>query len=390
MTFVLITNSISPHQMPLAQCLVSLLGCDNFRYVTTEELSIDRKKLGWDHEILPKWVLQSIVYPEQGEIASAWMNDADIVLCGNRDIGLFENRSRSGKITLYMSERWFKPPAGMLRLFYPSYFRLCVKTVKLLQSPHFFYLPMGVYAAKDMHRLNTFLKGISKLSSLNGKLLLWGYFVGLSVSIPPQYSGTNDKIQILWFGRFLKLKKVNLLIEAIHQMDEFYRKKINVRIIGMGPQESSLKALVKKYALLDIIDFSVPKPINEIRLEIRKADICVVTSNAQEGWGVSVNEIMAEQSCVIASDAAGASATLIQHGQNGLLFKSGSVKDLLAQLNLVCNDMGLRTKLSQAAYQTIRNEWSPEVAADRLVKLSLSLLEDRLNACYDSGPLKLI
>ena len=50
MRVLLVTNIISPHQMPLATKIVEIVGSENFRYVTTNPPSIDRVKLGWNLE----------------------------------------------------------------------------------------------------------------------------------------------------------------------------------------------------------------------------------------------------------------------------------------------------------------------------------------------------
>lgn len=390
MKMCLITNSVSPHQLPLAKCLVDCLGDGDFRYISTGRLTDERKKLGWESNDIPQWVLQPAENSNKQQEVLEWSRNADIVLCGNRNIELFKKRVHDGRITFYMSERWFKPPWGVLRMLHPGYLKKCLEVAKLLESRFFYYLPMGFYAATDMRRVISLFKAKPNHKPITSYFHLWGYFVGLSMSAPCFKHDHSGRIEILWFGRFLKWKRVDLLIKAVSQMDETLKIKIHVRIIGIGPQESVLRNMVEKYALSTIIEFLPPKPIDEIRVEIRKADICVVTSNAQEGWGVSVNEIMAEESCLIASDASGAGATLIRHGKNGLLYKSGSVKDLLKQLNLVCKDLDFRLKLSQEACQTIKSEWSPEVAAERLIEFSNSILAGKLRDCNDSGPLSKI
>jgi len=183
------------------------------------------------------------------------------------------------------------------------------------------------------------------------------------------------------------LKRIDLLIKAVSQMDDCLRKKIHVRIIGMGPQEGVLKKMAEKYALSEIIEFVPPKPIEQIRFEIRESDICVVTSNAREGWGVAVNEILAEGRCLIASDASGAGKTLVKHGVNGLLFKSGSSRDLKFKLQSVIEDESLREQLANEGRVSLCREWIPEIAAERLIKFSQACMHGKKVPIWESGPL---
>ncbi len=388
MLIALITNSISPHQMPLATCLAGRVGDGNFRYIATERLTDERKKLGWNSNDLPKWVLQPAVNNNAAQEAQKWSSNADIVLCGNRDIELFKTRMYEGKITLYMSERWFKPPWGVWRMFHPAYCKMCFEVVKLLKSPCFFYLPIGVYSAKDMHRICSMFNCIAYNSSL--KILLWGYFVGISNPHQIVNIESDTRLKILWFGRFLKLKRTDLLIQAVRELDPALQQRLSVKIMGMGPQEGDLRRRIARYQLTDCIEISPPKPIEAVRQEIREADICVVTSNAQEGWGVAVNEIMIEGRCIVVSDGSGAGVTMVRHCENGLLFQDGSSRDLAAKLELVITDENVRHELAENGRNAVLAEWLPETAADRILELSEALLAKRPYSAPNSGPLSVV
>ena len=192
MKFVFLTNIISPHQMPLARELVNLLGADEYRYVYTEREEKERTKLGWGNEG-EDWCLQ-------GDENTAVLSEADVLMSGVRAPNLFEKRAKEGKTTLYCSERWFKPPIGFLRVFVPSYFKKARRIVKLLnESENFYYLPMGIHAARDMARLCGLMNGDWKclfrapkveferkpggkvfsegVRECVGKMRMWGYFV---------------------------------------------------------------------------------------------------------------------------------------------------------------------------------------------------------------------
>ena len=47
MKFCFYTNSVSPHQLPLARELIARLGKDGYRYVFTTTMTEDRKRCGW-------------------------------------------------------------------------------------------------------------------------------------------------------------------------------------------------------------------------------------------------------------------------------------------------------------------------------------------------------
>lgn len=421
MRFCLVTTIVSPHQMPLARQLTSHLGADNFRYVARYAECEGRTQLGWKEASgPPAWVLQPAVQLEHAAEAAAWMANADVVLCGLRDLNLLADRIRRQKVTLYMSERWWKPPWGMLRLLDPRFAWMAFRFRQLANSPWLHYLPTGTRAADDMSRIADFYTP-GKLSSCQAlarqrnnsatspshcsRLHLWGYFT--EPPAPPLSCRRREgALRILWAGRMLRLKRVDTLIKAMESLirDGY---DIHLTLVGHGPEESRLRKMANAVArkqgdatrssesvppsrditVIPRIEFQPPVPIAEVRGLMRKADVYVLPSNGYEGWGAVANEAMSEGCAVIASEAAGSAKTMIRDGENGLLFKAGDWRQLAAQLERLYNDEPLRFQLAQAGQKTILTEWSPIVAAERLVALCEALLAHKTPPVFTTGPL---
>jgi len=114
MRFTLVTNIISPHQLPLARQLVARLGAEQFRYVATTPVQAERAQLGWAGGEQPPWVIESWRDEARTRATAQWLREADVVLCGNRDPDLFERRLVDRKLLLYMAEPFAlrSQPAG--------------------------------------------------------------------------------------------------------------------------------------------------------------------------------------------------------------------------------------------------------------------------------------
>lgn len=347
MKFAFLTNIISPHQMPLARALVELLGTDEYRYVYTEREEKERTKLGWGNEG-EDWCLH-------GDENTGVLSEADVLMSGVRAPNLFEKRAKEGKVTLYCSERWFKPPIGFLRVFVPSYYKMARRIVKLLnESKGFYYLPMGIHAARDMARLCGLMNGDWKClfrapkldferkpggriwvedESRNtqntrkyclDKMRMWGYFVEEGSGKREERSGKRD-VKVLWVGRLLDWKRVDTIIKAVGECSK--SKKITLDIYGLGPEDAKLKKLAAKYG--DVIKVYPPVPIGEVRKLMREHDVYVLSSNGYEGWGAVVSEALEEGMAVIGTYEAGSSATILPESN---LFPSGDwcrLKELL-------------------------------------------------------------
>lgn len=384
MKFAFLTNSISPHQLPLARELVSLLGYKNYSYIYTDAITEERKKLGWGDFILK-------VNCKQGSVNENSLLDFDILMAGIRSLEVFEERAKEGKTTLYCSERWFKPPIGFLRVFDPSYFKMARRIVKLLnESDDFYYLPMGIHAARDMARLCGFMNGdwkclfvVPKLdferkpggriwvrgepqNTQNArkycldKMRMWGYYVSPSefdaLPVKEASKSKSRKIKVLWVGRLLHLKRVDTIVRAVGEHVNLKRvddslPKITLDIYGIGPEEDNLKKLAAKYG--DVIKFYPPVPIAEVRKLMREHDVYVLSSNGYEGWGAVVSEALEEGMLVIGTYEAGSSATILPESN---LFHAGDWRGLVDLLEKDVEKVGI-------------GEWTAKVAARELIEL---------------------
>ena len=386
MRFTLYTNALSAHQIPLAKEIVKRTVADNFRYIYTSKEGQKLQQCDMDDS----WVAYLPIKKTNG-----WLENSDIMLVGGiRPIDLMERRLAKGKKTFYMSERWFKPPIGMLRLLHPRYFNMAMRLVKLMRSEaSFTYLPIGVHAARDMARLCGLMHGdlrclfrapkldferrpggriyIREQGIGNGeqnkkycldKMRMWGYFVEASrqsLVVSPQCQSqlstndyplatnhypltTNDypltTIKVLWVGRLLNLKRVDTIVRAVGEHANLKRvdnslPKITLDIYGSGPEETRLKKLAAKYG--DCIKFYPPVPIDEVRRLMREHDIYVLSSNAYEGWGAVVSEALEEGMKVVGTYEAGSSATILPEE---CLFKSG---DYVVLRKMLADSAGL-------------------------------------------------
>lgn len=153
MKFTFFTNCISPHQLPLAKQLIEVLGAVHYRYIYTDALTEERQRMGWGDAVDAQWC-------QRGNETHKALINAKILMSELRVLDTFGQRTRRKKMTIYDSERWFKPPLGFLRVFVPSYLKMAKQFVKLLlNSQKFYYYPQGIHAARDMTRLVSFLNG---------------------------------------------------------------------------------------------------------------------------------------------------------------------------------------------------------------------------------------
>ena len=365
MTIAFQTDAISPHMVPLAEALGACIGFDNFRYIYVQELSLGRIKLGWK-DVHEPWMFNGTDCSEE---KYWWMRECDVLVTGERTsdvLSIFEERESSGQMSFYMSERWFKPPFGLLRFLKPGFFRMAQRMAHLIRKGSgFFYLPIGVHAAEDMARLVGLFSwdwkclfkspkielekspcGLVKGPVGYGleKMFLWGYFVATGDCEKRQL---HNPIKCLWIGRMLKLKRVKDIIKALRIANK--ERPIELTLVGTGPEEANLK----KMAVGLPVSFVPPVSIDQVRELMHQHDVYVFPSNGYDGWGAVVSEALSEGMRVVGSVAPGAPITLLP---DECLYKEGDIKKLAKLL------------LSEVPWVGV-GWWTPEKAANSLINL---------------------
>ena len=379
MKILQVTNMVSHHQLPLAKELCKLVGEDNFIFAAMGRPDEDRLKNGWKGEYAESWIIHPNESLEEKVRFDKFWDEADIVLCGERLISKMQERVDQNKICFYMSERWFKPPLGVLRLCHPAYFKMVLDFRKLSKSEFFHYLPTGPFAAKDM----------ALIAPMEGRVWQWGYFTEMPSAIRDFTESPGGVVSILWVGRMLKLKRVDLLINALHRLKS-EGKLFRLTLVGEGPERERLQRLSDKLLGKEYCTIQGFIPSEEVTALMAKHDVYVLPSNAYEGWGAVVNEAMSVGCAVVASDKTGAGAALIEHGVNGLLFKSDSVDSLYNCLSDLLDAKNYGKNLGFNARIKLSELWGPRVIAKRLVKLTVALHNKKSVDFLSVGPLSKI
>ena len=328
-----VTNIISPHQIPLAQQLALIIGEDNFRFASTEPPYEERKNLGWNSNVNESWILRAGENEEDRIEFEKWWDEADLVLCNVRRFNRMQDRLDRGKLTFYMSERWWKPPIGIARLLHPRFALMTSQFLKLTSSPLFHYLPIGIYAERDMNRI----------AKLKGGMWQWAYFTEplKLTQLNPTLSNT---FKIMWAGRMLAWKRLDTLIYAFSHLQKEYNDS-SLTLIGDGVKRLELERLAKKLLIPGSYNFLPPMSAQKVPEVMQQHHVYVLPSNGYEGWGAVINEAMSAGCSVISTYEAGASKTMIQHQVNGLLFNAGDWKTLSEQFIFLAKNKKIAEKV---------------------------------------------
>ncbi len=365
MRIVFLSNYFNHHQKPLSDALFCLTG-GQYRFIATEAMTQERIRMGWGGEEA-SYVMQ---YDETPDRCQQWIDQAEVVLFGSAPYGLIRERLRKKKLTFVYSERIYKQecPRWQLPLRRIKYY------YKYGRFSNLYLLCASAYTASDYARTGTFV----------GKAYSWGYFPELKTygDIAAVIAGKQPG-SILWVARYLDWKHPEmpvLLAKALREKGY----KFQIEMIGAGEMEPQIREMIEEQGLQDWVHMLGAMKPEQVRAHMEKAQIFLMTSDRQEGWGAVLNEAMNSGCAVVADRAAGAVPMLVAHGKNGLVYDTQEM--LLRHVQSLLDDPALSAEYGKEAYRTMTGAWNGDVAAWRLLQLIGDLERQGTSARFREGP----
>ncbi len=155
-----------------------------------------------------------------------------------------------------------------------------------------------------------------------GKRCLSGYYTcdwdRFAHERPRVYENTPKTM--LYVGRYLPRKGVDLLVEAYRAYRQNTDRPWKLVLAGTGP----LASLLQEEPGIEDRGFIQPGALPEL---LKTAGAFVLPSR-KEPWGVALHEAAAARLPLISSDCSGAAVHLLRDGYNGFLFENGNAAEL--------------------------------------------------------------
>lgn len=169
------------------------------------------------------------------------------------------------------------------------------------------------------------------------------------LQVPAKRTGaTREACRFVMVGSLIERKRVDRIITAFGTLSSDTR----LTIIGDGPEQARLQALVERSGLRERVEFTGAVPPQAIAERLAQADVFVLASRS-EGRPNAVLEAMAAGLPVIASNIPGVDE-LVEHGTTGFLFNPDSVDNLTRHMQSLADAPDLRRRLGGAARDAIR------------------------------------
>ncbi|MBP3476184.1 MAG: glycosyltransferase [Lachnospiraceae bacterium] len=374
MTFTFVSNYINHHQIPLCEALYRELGKD-FTFIQTMPMEEERVAMGWSVDVKTLPYVECL-YEEEYDCLKK-IAESDVVLFGwTEREDIVETRLKTGRTTLRVSERLYREgqwkaisPRGLIAK-YHEHIKYRRQNVCMLCA--------GAYTASDFHLIGAY----------PDKMFRWGYFTALRTYTQEQMDSLKTEdgaLHIVWAGRFIPLKHPEYAVRLAKKLREKgYR--YHIHMLGDGELEPLLKHDVTTSGLSKYFTFYGYTEPEKVRDVMEKCHIHLFTSNYLEGWGAVVNEGMNSGCVEVVNAQVGAAPYLIRHGENGLVYPDNRYEQMEALVEDLFAHWDEKKKMGQAAYETIRDTWNAEHAAEELLRFVKDLQKGRI-APAQEGPL---
>ncbi|HEY1977511.1 MAG TPA: glycosyltransferase [Candidatus Baltobacteraceae bacterium] len=167
---------------------------------------------------------------------------------------------------------------------------------------------------------------------------------------------------ILYLGRLMPYKRVDLLIDALAEVRESV-PNASLVVAGDGPERPVLEKRAERLGLTSCVTFEGFVDERRKRELLQKAWVLVNPSEI-EGWGVSVIEANACGTAAVAFDVPGLRES-VRHNQTGLVVPKDA--ELAPSILSLLRDSALRERLERGAVAWARN-FSWDRSADGMLK----------------------
>jgi len=180
-------------------------------------------------------------------------------------------------------------------------------------------------------------------------------------------------VRLLSVARFVEKKGLEYSLRAFAKAQTGL--DVEYRIVGYGPLEPELKALVKSLGMTDQVSFLGQLTNDAVRQEMAAADIFVLTSvtasnGDEEGVPVSLIEAQTLGLPVISSRHAGI-PELVAHGETGFLAAERDVDEIAGFMRVLIKKPAIRKAFSVNARERVLREFDLAKLNDTLAGLLL-------------------
>ena len=170
----------------------------------------------------------------------------------------------------------------------------------------------------------------------------------------------HERFRCLAVARLVERKGLDHLLRAVALLE---RGRVELEIVGSGPEEPALRALAAELGLVDLVTFTGVLDRAAVAQRYREADLFTLPC-LDTAFGGAFAEAMAS-GLPIVGGAAGALPELVRDGRNGILVRPGEPAAIASAILRLMESPGLRTDMARHNRADAEAQLSWERATNR-------------------------
>ena len=186
---------------------------------------------------------------------------------------------------------------------------------------------------------------------------------------------TDDEIRLLFVGRLVPCKCVDVVIEAITLLSENVRRRANLTIVGEGPERENLESQARRWKLENQVHFAGWVPQRQTVDFYRQSDVFCFPSVREFGGAVVLEAMASGLPCIVADYGGISEYVTGQSGfRIGLQSRENLCREMARRIEQLARDRDLLARMSLVARERAR-EFTWESKARRTVDIYANLIE---------------
>ena len=178
---------------------------------------------------------------------------------------------------------------------------------------------------------------------------------GIDTKYIDSIKGKNTDNSIVYVGRLVPQKNVDVLIRAYATLSADIRKNNQLKIIGEGSERLKLEQLAKELHV-NVNFVGKIERHEDVLKEVKAASLFVLPSR-RESFGITILEAMQSEVPVISTATEGP-RDHIKNGENGFLVGIGDHKELASKISEILTNKKLHKNLSKNGRDyAMKHDW---------------------------------
>ena len=183
----------------------------------------------------------------------------------------------------------------------------------------------------------------------------------LAGDIEPALQRSEGTFRVGYIGRFLKMKGLDILIEAVSRLDH-----CQLLLIGAGEYEESMRRLAARKGFADRLQILSPLPREKVPPYLASMDALVLPSRTTPGWMEQLGRVMLEAMAVVVPVIGAESGAIPEvMGDAGMLYPEDRPGALAQCLEKVRDSGELRREMIQRGKTRIEEHYTWRRFAER-------------------------